>query len=120
MPIALKGQSSVRRVCFDVREAQVILDSLYSLGDWRTMYAIQTARYNKADEQLTLYQKSDTLHMRDMQKCDSTVRYGFSEKRQLLSDNATLKGKFKSANTERWTWRSASIVAIVLTILLAK
>lgn len=120
MPTLCESQYSPKQVCFDVREAQVILDSLYSLGDWRTMYAIQTARYNKADEQLSLYQKSDTLHMRDMQKCDSTVRYGFSEKRQLLSDNATLRGKFKSANTERWTWRSASVVAIVLTILLAK
>lgn len=120
MPIASAGQSSARQVCFTINEAQVILDSLYSLGDWRTMYAIQTARYNKADEQLSRYRESDTLHMRDMQKCDSTVRYGFSEKRELLSDNATLRGKFKSANTERWTWRSAGVIAIVLTILLSR
>lgn len=120
MPSFCASQSSAKQVCFDVREAQVILDSLYSLGDWRTMYAIQTARYNKADEQLSRYRESDTLHMRDMQKCDSTVRYGFSEKRQLLSDNATLRGNLKSANTERWLWRGGAVVAIILKILLAK
>lgn len=85
--------SSERQVSFSLEEANRILDSLQSRGDWQRMYAIQTARLHNRESSLTHYEWLDSLSKTQLVMCDSVLRKQYTKLNELSSENATLQRK---------------------------
>lgn len=85
--------SSEKQVSFTLEEANRILDSLQSRGDWQRMYAIQTARLNNRESSLTHYEWLDSLSKVQLVVCDSALRKQYTKLNELSSENATLQRK---------------------------
>jgi hypothetical protein len=107
-----------KRVCFTVGEANVILDSLYARGDWKMMYVIQSSRYQNASQALTLRESLDSLTTAQLAMCDSTARKGYSDNRELISENSRLQRKVK--NKRGWLWGLVLFGAVMTAVNILK
>ena len=91
--------SSERLVSFTVAEANSILDSLRSRGDWQRMFALQTARLNNRNSAITQYQWMDSLSKVQLAMCDSVRRKNNAERLRLEGENAKLNRRSSKRGT---------------------
>lgn len=92
--------------------ANRVLDSLEARGDWQRMYIIRNVQYNNCQT----YQSSmDSLSRIQLAVCDSTVRNGFTRRRE---DATTIQGLQNKKKQVPLKMGALALVALILGLLI--
>ena len=107
--------SSAQQVSFTLEQANVILDSLLAREDWRSAYAIQTARLVNRNSSIDRYATLDSISQSQLTMCDSVRRKQYGEISDLRSENSALTRKVKVRGR---TWPVMLAIGLIIGVLI--